>query len=111
MQTESVDVYRQGRVELEKQGYIIQAIVLDGRPGVRQIFSDIPVQMCHFHQKQIITRYLTNWPKLQASIELKKLTTTLCDTNEITFTSLLDIWYTKWSAFLKERTTDTVTGR
>jgi len=51
VQTESVDVYWQGRMELERQGYTIQAIVLDGRPGVRQIFSDIPVQMCHFHQK------------------------------------------------------------
>jgi len=46
--------------------------------------------MCHFHQKQIITRYLTNNPKLQASIELKRLTTILCETNDITFTAALD---------------------
>jgi hypothetical protein len=111
VQTESVDVYRQGRIALEKQGYSIRAIVLDGRPGVRQIFNDMPVQMCHFHQKQIITRYLTNNPKLQASIELKKLTKTLCETNEIAFTDSLDTWHTKWSFFLKERTTDPVTGR
>jgi hypothetical protein len=52
---ESIDVYRQGRIALEKKGYTVQAIVLDGRPGVRQLFADIPVQMCHFHQKQIIT--------------------------------------------------------
>lgn len=104
-------MYRQGRLELEKEGYTIRAIVLDGRPGVRQIFNDIPVQMCHFHQKQIITRYLTNNPKLQASIELKRITTTLCETNESAFTSALDIWYTKWLPFLKERTTDPVTGR
>jgi hypothetical protein len=55
--TESVEVYRQGRETIERQGYVIQAVVLDGRPGVRQLFSDVPVQMCHFHQKQIITRY------------------------------------------------------
>ena len=54
-------------------GYTINAIVLDGRPGVRQLFADIPAQMCHFHQKQIITRYLTNNPKLEAGIELKKI--------------------------------------
>jgi len=104
-------VYRQGRNELERQGYIIRAIVLDGKPGVRQIFSDIPVQMCHFHQKQIITRYVTNNPKLEAGIELKKLLKTLCETNEIVFTNTLNIWYTKWSSFLKERTIDQVTGR
>ena len=67
-------------------GYTIQAIVLDGRPGVRQLFSDIPAQMCHFHQKQIITRYLTNNPKLEAGIELKKLVTVLCETTGQDFT-------------------------
>ena len=63
VQTESVDAYQQGRINLEKRGYTIEAIVLDGRPGVRQLFSDVPIQMGHFHQKQIITRYLTNNPK------------------------------------------------
>lgn len=111
VQTESVDVYRQARIELEQQGYIIQAIVLDGRPGVRQIFSDIPVQMCHFHQKQIITRYLTSRPKLQASIELKRITTTLCETNENAFISVLEAWHSRWSLYLRERTTDPVTGK
>jgi hypothetical protein len=86
VQSESVDAYRQGRIALEKKGYTVQAIVLDGRPGVRQLFVDIPVQMCHFHQKQIITRYLTNNPKLESGIELKKLTATLCKTNESDFT-------------------------
>ena len=111
VQTESVDAYRQGRVDLEKRGYTIEAIVLDGRPDVRQLFSDVPVQMCHFHQKQIITRYLTNNPKLEASIELKKITDALCQTNERDFTSALDSWQQKWSSFLKERTTDPFAGK
>lgn len=92
-------------------GYTVKAIVLDGRPGVRQLFADIPVQMCHFHQKQIITRYLTNNPKLPASIELKKLAKVLCETNEKDFTSALDDWYNRWSSFIRERTTDPSTGR
>jgi hypothetical protein len=65
VQTESVDAYKQGRINLEERGYTIKAIVWDGRPGVRQLFSDIPIQMCHFHQQQIIVRYLTNNPKLE----------------------------------------------
>ena len=109
--SESVEIYRQGRIALEKQGYTLRAIVLDGRPGVRQIFSDIPVQMCHFHQKQIITRYLTSNPKLQASRELKMLTRDLCETNEESFVVALDAWHTQWSSFLKERTTDPITRR
>lgn len=109
--TESADVYRQGRITLERQGYTLQAIVLDGRPGVRQIFSDIPVQMCHFHQKQIIVRYLTNNPKLPASRELKILIRTLCKTNEKDFVAALDSWHMQWSTFLKERTVDPVTKK
>jgi hypothetical protein len=97
VQSESVDVYRQGRRDLEERGYMINAIVLDGRPGVRQLFSDVPTQMCHFHQKQIITRYLTNNPKLEAGIELKKITATLCKTNEKDFTEALDGWHKKWA--------------
>jgi hypothetical protein len=111
VQSESINTYRQGRRALESMGYTINAIVLDGRPGVRQLFADIPAQMCHFHQKQIITRYLTNNPKLEAGIELKKINTTLCETNESDFTSVLDVWYDRWSSFLKERTVDPATGR
>jgi hypothetical protein len=111
VQSETVDVYRQGRIDLEKQGYIIKAIVLDGRPGVRHLFSDVPIQMCHFHQKQIIIRYLTNNPKLEAGIELKKINAALCKTNETDFTNTLSNWHKKWSSFLKERTIDPLTGR
>lgn len=111
VEAESVDAYRQGRIDLEERGYTIKAIVLDGRPGVRQLFSDVPIQMCHFHQKQIINRYLTNNPKLEAGIELKKITATLCQTNERDFTSELYGWHYKWSSFLKERTTDPFTGK
>jgi hypothetical protein len=111
VQTESTDVYRQGRTVLEKQGYVLKAIVLDGRPGVRQIFSDIPVQMCHFHQMQIVTRYLTNNPKLPASRELKSIVRTLVKTDEECFIANLDAWYTQWSVFLKERTIDPVTKK
>jgi len=111
VQAESADVYRQGRITLEKQGYDLQAIVLDGRPGVRQVFSDIPVQMCHFHQIQIITRYLTNNPKLPASRELKKIVRTLVKAEEESFIADLDDWHGKWSSFLKERTADSITGK
>jgi len=110
VQTESVDAYEQGGINLAKRGYTIKAIVLDGRPGVRQLFWDVPIQMCHFHQKQIITRYLTNNPKLEASLEFKKITDALCKTNERDFTAAINHWHQKWSFFLKERTTDLLTG-
>jgi len=51
---ETISEYALGRYELEKQGFKFSAIVLDGKPGVRKVFSDIPVQMCHFHQNKLL---------------------------------------------------------
>jgi hypothetical protein len=108
---ETIMEYSLGRAAIESRGFKISAIVLDGKPGVRSIFSDIPVQMCHFHQKQIIQRYLTNNPKLEAGIELKKIANTLCDTDEKTFAELLKNWHEKWIDFLKEKTVNPISGR
>ncbi len=108
---ERINVYEQGKKHLEKYGFTIIAIVLDGKPGVRKVFEDIPAQMCHFHQKQIVRRYLTNKPKLEASIELKSIVDTLAKTDEYIFTKELNTWHTKWETFLKEKTTNPETGR
>lgn len=67
--------------------------------------------MCHFHQKQIMRRYLTNKPRLDASIELKNIVKTLANTNEELFTNQLNDWHNKWKDFLKEKTTDFETGK
>jgi len=108
---ERIRIYEQGRKHLEKNEFNIKAVVLDGRRGVREVFRDKPVQMCHFHQKQIVRRYLTNRPKLDASIELKKIVATLAKTDEQVFTNELDTWYKKWGTFLKEKTTNPETGK
>jgi len=101
---ESILEYLIGRDAVEKQGIKIKAIVLDGRPGVRNVFNDIPVQMCHFHQKQIVQRYLTLNPQLEAGIELKAIADTLPNTNKEDFTNKLNAWQIKWNSFLKQRT-------
>ena len=66
-------LYLAGISEISRRGIDIQAIVCDDRRGLFGLFSDIPVQMCHFHQVQIVLRYLTRKPKTQAAIELKKI--------------------------------------
>lgn len=108
---ERAEIYLKGKNHLEKNGFTIQAVVLDGRKGIREVFSTVPIQMCHFHQKQIVKRYLTTRPKLEASRELKTITDTLPKTNEQTFTADLFIWQEKWKDFLKEKTTDPNTNR
>jgi len=89
---------------LEKQGFILRAIVLDGRKGVREAFSDIPMQMCLFHQKAIVRRYLTQNPKLKAGQELKALGETLTYIRKEDFVKLLSEWHDRWNEFLKEKT-------
>lgn len=102
--TETIADYLRTRIDIEQLGWTIKAVVLDGRPGAKRVFADLPVQMCQFHQKQIINRRLTTRPKLQASIELRMLTNTLTKTNEKEFSQKLDKWYEHWSTFLRERT-------
>lgn len=108
---ERADIYRKGKNHLEQNGFTISAVVLDGRRGIREMFRGLPVQMCHFHQKQIVKRYLTTRPKLEASRELQTLMDTLPKTNEQQFTDALYYWHEKWKHFLKEKTTDLNTGR
>lgn len=45
---ETPAVYREARKELEDKGFTITGIVLDGKRGVREVFSDIPVQIVSF---------------------------------------------------------------
>lgn len=108
---ETIDEYMCARDTLESLGFVIKAVIADGRPGLKRLYENIPVQMCHFHQKQIITRYLTTRPKLQASIELRELVYVLLDADEKSFTNELVAWHTKWHEFLKEKTTNPETGK
>lgn len=102
--TETARVYLEARRVLEQSGYIFQAMVLDGRKGIREVFGDIPVQICHFHQLAAIKRYLTSRPKLESGKELRVIALALPKLNEQILGQLLDEWYTKWEGFLKERT-------
>lgn len=101
---ENPTMYREARKELEKMDFIFRAVVLDGRRGVREVFSGIPVQMCHFHQKAILRRYLTLKPKLEAGQELLAIGKTLTFATEEDFGILLDEWFERWKDFLKEKT-------
>jgi hypothetical protein len=67
--------------------------------------------MCHFHQIKIVKRYITQNPKLEASIELKKIIGRLKLTNEKNFTKLLRDWHEKYKDFLDEKSVSSTTGK
>ena len=102
--TERVANYYYGRKILEERGWTFIAAVIDGRRGLATVFKDMPVQMCHFHQLQTVTKYLTKRPRTEAGKELRALALTLTKTDAVTFSKALLNFEKKWRLFLEEKT-------
>ena len=98
--------YQMGLSFLQSKGIEVLGIVCDGKRGMFSAFGDIPVQICHFHQKAIITKYITRKPKLQAGVELKEVVQKLTCSSKLEFMELLDQWFKEWKDFLAEKTFD-----
>lgn len=111
VKSETAAVYQEARQILESLGFTFQAIIIDGRPGIRAVFKDISTQICQFHQIKTVNKYLTRRPKLQAAIELRTIALALTKVTEEYFTILLNQWHEKWKDFLKERTVNLETGK
>ena len=79
---------------------MIKAVVYDGHVGLLQAISFCPVQMCQFHQFQIVRRLLTNNPHLPAGVELLALMRRMFSMRKDEFITAFD----KWKEFLNERT-------
>jgi len=109
--SETTSGYQTAHKTLEGKGFRFSAFVGDGRIAVPWLFSDIPVQMCHFHQLQIVIRYTTRHPDLPAGIELLALAKTLAHTDKSTFIDAFHLWCEKWRKFLNEKTRNAKTGR
>ena len=103
IETETKEVYENLLEQINDKGFNVKAVTLDGKPGIFSLFKDIPIQMCHFHKKAIITRKLTRNPKLKASIELKKITSYLGKISACRFTYMLSAWYKRHKDFLNEK--------
>lgn len=108
VEKETVQDYVTGVVELAMSGFKIIGVTVDGKPGVLQAMArlNIPVQMCHFHQIQIVSRYTTKHPRLQASKELLNIVHLLPQTDKESFEYWLKQWHERWKDFLNERSFD-----
>lgn len=109
--TESVRVYQELKWQLQQLGFEIVATVIDGKPGLFEVFWETPIQMCHFHQIAIMTRYLTTRPKLIAGQILKHIALKLPNSNQAEMTEVLQDWFNQWQYFLKEKTYNSETKR
>ena len=106
IETETKEIYRDLIQQIETKGHKLQAVVLDGKPGIFGLFEDIPIQMCHFHMQTIITRKLTKNPKLEASIKLKKIVSYLGKITPCRFEYWLYAWHKHYEDFLNEKAPD-----
>ena len=109
--SETTSSYQFAQKYVEDKGFVIKAFVGDGRAVNCFLHTNIHIQMCHFHQEQIIVRCVTNNPKLEAGKEILKLIKTLPKTNKVDFTKDFNIWCDKWKDFLNEKTFNLETKR
>ncbi len=100
---ETNEWYRNGIKKIQSDGWMIKAIVSDWRRWLLWWFWEIPTQMCQFHQKQIVRRYITKNPIMEANKELNEVVSRLCRTDKSCFEQELKKWYKKHESFLKEK--------
>ena len=92
---------------LQTLGWQFSSFTIDGRRGViqllKQLFPNVPIQMCVFHQKKIVQRYITTKPKTDCGREIKLLMENMLLFSEAEFHSKLQEIKSKYKYFLKER--------
>lgn len=101
---ETNKAYLEGLDELRNHGTLILGVVCDGHKGLMQSIGYCPVQMCQFHQIQIIRRYLTKNPHLIAARELLCICINMKQLGSVEFQEEYNAWSKRWEAFLNERT-------
>ena len=88
---------------IEERGYAIRGIIIDGKQSLFGIFSAYKIQMCQYHMKQIVKRYLTLHPRLMAARELKALMDRLAKVEKADFEARYNLWKTTWKDTLSKR--------
>lgn len=111
IETEQIKDYKYLIDELNEMGFTIQGVVVDVKRGLFRALDEYPIQMCHFHQKMILQRYLTRKPKLDASKNLKKIISRLTSTTQTRFENKLDVWYQEYEEFISEKSINPNTGK
>lgn len=104
-------LYFEAVQKIKRKGITIQSITCDGRQGLIQMFPDLPIQLCQFHQLKTINRYLTRKPKTAAAQDLKAIALTLKSSTCTQFQEALNRWLEEHKNFLNERTVNPETGQ
>ena len=101
---ETIADYQLAIEEIIIAGYQIRGIIIDGKKELFGIFRHYPIQMCQFHMYQIVERYLTKHPKMNASRELLALCSYITFLDKKDFVNEYAAWKKKWENFINKRT-------
>lgn len=102
---EKVRDYKDAVQSIEARGYQIKGIVIDGMKSLFEEFSAYKVQMCQFHMRQIVRRYLSKHPRLIAARELNGLLSGLANKRKDDFEEEYRQWKARWDGMLNRRST------
>ena len=94
IKSETNQDYKDAVSSIERRGYAIRGIIIDGKQSLFDMFSDYKIQMCQYHMNQIVKRYLTLHPKLLAARELKALMSKLTKMDKADFEAEYSSWKT-----------------
>lgn len=103
VKSETVKDYEDAIESIKERGYIIRGLIIDGKQSLFKTLSGYHIQMCQFHMKQIIRRYLTLNPKMLASRELKELVGRLHKSDEAAFKKNYQRWKDNWEDTIGHR--------
>ena len=103
---ETVWDYEKAIQTLLAYGIHPKAAVVDGKKGVIEMLEGygILVQMCQFHQKKIVRKYIRKDPILAENRSIKDLTNALTHVHRKTFESMVYVWRATNYDWLQERT-------
>ncbi len=105
VKSETTQDYRTAIDSITTAGYTIRGIIIDGKKALFKEFEKHPIQMCQFHILQIVRRYLTNNPKMKASVDLMLLMRKMRHQTKEGFEAEYAAWKRQYTEFLNKRVT------
>ena len=100
---ERLSDYQDAVKSIEERGYKINGIIIDGLQHLFSLFSAYKVQMCQFHMKQIVRRYITLNPRLLSARALNVIINNLTTKSKDDFVREYKSWKEEWKDTLNKR--------